>query len=253
MRYLLLMLLLLIATTSSRAAAQQEVVQVTAENVRLRAAASIEASILATLPKGAKLTVLGREGAWLQVRYADKSGFVRASLVSSGTPLPLPAPSAPVPTSPPAIRRENAPPTPPAPPQKEEARREPIQEERSSKKEPGTATLISVLVTGGGQIYAGDVTRGLMMLGGSFGAIVVGAALSHGPSCDSDFSCSSGSYAPLYLGALAGVGLWVYSIIDAAPTTRRMNARNGYRVSNLAPLFRPGPGGTTQIGLQVRF
>lgn len=33
-----------------------------------------------------------------------------------------------------------------------------------SRKDPGTATLISALVIGGGQMYAGDTTRGLLML-----------------------------------------------------------------------------------------
>jgi hypothetical protein len=103
-----------------------------------------------------------------------------------------------------------------------------IQQAQPSLKDPGTATILSVVITGAGQMYAGDVNRGLLMLGSAYGAIIAGAILSHGASCDfNPLECSKGSYAPLYVGALAAVGVWVYGIVDAAPTTRRMNAKRG--------------------------
>lgn len=241
-------LLILRLLSPSRLDAQQDIVQVTADNVRLRLFASIEAGIVATLSKGTRLTVLGREGAWIQVSYGDKKGFVRSNLVASATGSLSPLPVVPA-AAPPAERPKTAPvPVSVAPPS-EPARATPSavqQGDRPSAKEPGTATLISVLVTGGGQFYAGDTKRGLMMFGGSVGSLVAGAALS---GCGG-YSCN---LTPLYIGSLAAVGIWVYSIVDAAPTARRMNAKYGYKVSGLSPIINVGPGRTTQIGLQLRF
>lgn len=128
------------------------------------------------------------------------------------------------------------------------------QEAKPSMKEPGTATIISILIVGGGQIYAGETTRGLLMLGGAYGSIIAGAVLASSASCDFDsLSCDTGSLAPLYIGALAALGIYVYSIIDAAPSARRMNAKHGYKVSSLAPVMRGGPSRTSQFGLRVAF
>lgn len=128
----------------------------------------------------------------------------------------------------------------------------PMQAERPGRKDPGTATIISIIVIGGGQIYAGDIKRGLMMLGGAYGAIIVGVVASTSAGCDFD-SCHDGSYVPLYVGALAATAIWVYGIIDAAPTARRINAKNGYKESDVSPLFDAGPDGRSRVGVRVAF
>jgi len=130
-----------------------------------------------------------------------------------------------------------------------------VQDERPSRKDPGTATLMSLLVIGGGQIYAGDTKRGLIMLGGSYGALIAGVALSSSGSCDfyTTFTCSESSYAPLYVGVLAYLGIGVYSILDASPTAKRMNIRNGYKVNTITPLLQSGANGTQQLGLRIAF
>lgn len=224
------------------------------QSANLRATASVQSSVIVTLAKGAKLGVIGRDRGWLYVSYGDKRGFISSSLVmpSAGSPATQPPPAKPNYNAPisPTPAPSPAPAPPPVQQQPPPAEAAPW-EDRPSRKEPGTATLVSILVTGGGQMYAGDTKRGLMMLGGSFGAIIVGAALSSGVSCG-DYSCSS-SYTPLYLGALAAVGIWVYSIVDAAPTARRMNQRNGFRVGGLTPTVRSGATGTTHIGVQLSF
>lgn len=104
----------------------------------------------------------------------------------------------------------------------------PDQQPRPSPKDPGTATILSVVIIGAGQMYAGDISRGLLMLGGAYGSIIAGAILSSGAGCDlNDLTCDDGNHTPLYLGALAAVGIWVWGIVDAAPTTRRMNTARG--------------------------
>ena len=50
----------------------------------------------------------------------------------------------------------------------------PQDDNKPGKKDTGTATLISVLITGGGQIYTGETNRGLLLLGGGLGSVVVG-------------------------------------------------------------------------------
>lgn len=121
-----------------------------------------------------------------------------------------------------------------------------LAQDRPSKKEPGTATIISLLVVGGGQIYAGEINRGLLMLGSAYGSLVAGAVLS---SCD----YSDCNYTPLTIGALAALGIYVYSIVDAAPSARRMNAKHGYTESSVSSLMRAGPHGTAQMGLRIAF
>lgn len=124
-----------------------------------------------------------------------------------------------------------------------------VTQDQPSRKDPGTATIISILVVGGGQIYSGEINRGLLMLGSAYGAIIMGSVLS---SCDlSGFGGCN--YTPLYLGALGALGMYVYSIADAAPSARRMNARNGFTGGGVTSLMRAGPHGTTQVGLKVAF
>jgi hypothetical protein len=249
----LVLALALVPDLSAQQQPPQEEVQVVAQSARLRATASTQSAVVATAVRGTKLSVIGRDGGWLYVRFGEKRGFIAASLVIPITPTPTststapPRPAVPVaPTAPPP--QPQPPPVVQSPAPADRA----FYEDRPSRKEPGTATLVSVLITGGGQIYAGDTRRGLMMMAGSVGAVVTGSILSGGASCGIN-SCTSGSYTPLYLGALAAVGIWVYSIIDAAPTTRRMNARNGFQVARLAPMVGSEANGTSQFGLQLRF
>ena len=97
----------------------------------------------------------------------------------------------------------------------------------AEEKSVEIATLLSVLITGGGQIYAGEINRGLTLLGIGVGAIVA-----------TSLTNSTGL-------ALAGLGVylgtWVYGILDADDSVRRMNAANGFA---LAPVAVPGPAGS---------
>lgn len=135
---------------------------------------------------------------------------------------------------------------------------QPQQSVQSFPKDPGTATLISVLITGGGQMYSGEVGRGLAMLGIGTGAIIVGAVASSGPSCNYDgfdASCTDGNSAPLVVGALVAVGTWVYSIVDAGNSARRYNAARGIRTAlqTMEPRVRVGSNGRTNLGLSLTF
>jgi hypothetical protein len=129
-------------------------------------------------------------------------------------------------------------------------------------KDPGTSVLLSVLVPGGGQIYSGESTRGLTLLGVGLGGLVVGTAAtfsSVGASCDADsFSCSDDTnYLPMALGYLAYVGSWIYGIVDAGDSAHRVNAKRGlaFRGADVSvqPQVSPGRSGGTEVGLRFEF
>lgn len=126
-------------------------------------------------------------------------------------------------------------------------------------KDPGTATLMSVVVPGGGQLYSGDTRKGLTLLGVGLGGLTIGTMMSFssmGLSCG-DTSCESeGSALPAVLGYVAYLGSWVYGIMDASDSAHRMNAQRGLaRVIpvNVAPVVALDRSGGTQVGLTVRF
>lgn len=130
---------------------------------------------------------------------------------------------------------------------------------QAKPKEPGTATLISVLVTGGGQMYSDEVGRGMTMLGVSLGSIVLGAVASSPESCSYNSltgtaTCGGGSSAPLYIGMLVAAGTWVYSIMDAGPAARRYNTARGLQTAHRT--VRPTvllARERTGVGLALRF
>ncbi|HEX2209800.1 MAG TPA: hypothetical protein VHG93_19120 [Longimicrobium sp.] len=126
-------------------------------------------------------------------------------------------------------------------------------------KDPGTSTLLSVVVPGGGQIYSGETNKGLLLLGGGLGGLMLGVAMSAssvGVSCDDDFDCRDDTnYAPMALGYLAYFGTWVYGIIDADDSAHRMNSRRGLAQvlpGGVAPLVATSGDGT-RVGISLRF
>lgn len=77
-------------------------------------------------------------------------------------------------------------------------------------KDPAIAALISFLVIGGGQIYVGDITRGLIFLFGGYAVIIIGIF----------------ALAP-WFGYLAFLAIGVYNIYDAYSLAKKYNAQGG--------------------------
>jgi len=77
-------------------------------------------------------------------------------------------------------------------------------------KDPAIAALISFVILGGGQIYVGDITRGLIFLFAGYAAIFIGALLI--------------SWVIFWVGWLA-VG--IYSVYDAYNLAKKYNAQGG--------------------------
>ncbi len=131
----------------------------------------------------------------------------------------------------------------------------PFQAPKPGAKDEGTATILSIVIVGAGQMYAGDTKRGLLMLGGAYGAIIAGAIISTSASCSftDSLDCTDGSTVPLAIGALAALGIWIYGIVDAAPTTRRMNKARGLAYGPISPTVLVGRGGQVGLGVKVGF
>lgn len=110
--------------------------------------------------------------------------------------------------------------------------------EMANYKSPGTAQLISVIVTGGGHIYAGETGKGILLLGVAIGAPLAGlfiSAATVGTTCGVYGYCysSGGTLIPLYLGSALAVGAWIYGIIDSDDAAMRHNEQFGLYSSRI--------------------
>lgn len=89
---------------AERGADAQEVATITVERANVRATPAIDASIIATLPKGATLRVLERTETWAKIASGSVTGWVRANMLSAGRPqreATTSTPSTPTATTPP--------------------------------------------------------------------------------------------------------------------------------------------------------
>lgn len=78
--------LILAALLGADVAAGQELATITADRANVRATPSIDASIIATLPKGGTVRVLERAEAWTKVSAGTVTGWVRENMLSAGRP-----------------------------------------------------------------------------------------------------------------------------------------------------------------------
>lgn len=110
-------------------------------------------------------------------------------------------------------------------------------------KDPGIATIVSVLLPGGGQMYAGETTRGAMLLGIGMGGLIVGSA------------ASTTSTAPILAGSLLYLGTWIYGIMDASDSANRMNAKRGLAIGEVQvqPTVGVQREGGARVGVELRF
>lgn len=115
----------------------------------------------------------------------------------------------------------------------------------SGYKDPGIATIASVVVPGGGQMYSGEVKKGVMILGIGMAGVIVGTAM----------TMESTSAAPALAGWLVYLGAWGYGIMDASDSAERMNAKRGLAVGGVRvqPSVGVQPEGGARVGLELRF
>ena len=258
MRIMILTVLATLLLWSSASPAQERAT-VSADRANLRASASVEAAIVTTLSRGAVVTVVERSGGWARVSVGEKSGWMRSSLLAGGGAAAS-QPGSPRPAAEPP--RAVAPTPPPQPVYREpEQRQAPPRVAPAGYKDPGTATMIAIFVTGGGHIWSGDTKKGITYLAVGTGALVGGVVLSSAlvGSCDAYDVYYARCGSPLWPNLL-GFGVyttsWVMSLMDAGDSAERMNKARGYRTSALPrvmPEVSPGVGGRVNAGLRVSF
>ena len=118
--------------------------------------------------------------------------------------------------------------------------------EGAELKDPSTATLLSVFVTGLGHMYAGEPGMGVALLGVGVGAPAAGFALSSWElGCDR-YGCEvEQNLSPLYVGSAVGLVAWVIGVADAGDAASEHNEQLGI---TLAPT-REQPGLAVRVDL----
>ena len=115
-----------------------------------------------------------------------------------------------------------------------------------SYKDPMIARLFSVILTGGGHIYAGEVRKGLLLMGIGGGATALGLSVTLDQNDDCHPSDCPGptNFTPLYVGTAVGAAAWIYGIVDADNAVREYNQRLAVR-----PAYNQGTGLALRVGL----
>lgn len=114
-------------------------------------------------------------------------------------------------------------------------------------KSPVTAALYSVIFTGAGQMYAGKVGKGWVLLGllaveTTVGAIEAGNQVFCGPKT-TDFSLANGHSCDntgIILAGAAMLGTWGYSIFSAPGDAREYNENHRKHVAQIQPIIQLG-------------
>jgi hypothetical protein len=112
----------------------------------------------------------------------------------------------------------------------------------SLNKDPQLATVLSLIVPGGGHIYSGESVTGIAILGISIGAALLGTsiAIKKEQECidllvwsyeDNDCAGESVKYA--IAGYTASILAWLYGVTDGGNAARRFNKGKGITISAL--------------------
>jgi len=106
----------------------------------------------------------------------------------------------------------------------------------ADRKDPSTAVMMSLVAPGGGQLYAGELVKGTLMLVGGEGALITGWSTSRRERCI-HLDCSGTRWTNFYMGASAFLGIWFYSMMDAPRAARRYNAKADRTTARVEPII----------------
>ena len=109
-----------------------------------------------------------------------------------------------------------------------------------AENDPGVAVLYALLCPGCGHLYSGETAKGAIIATVSVGALFGGMAMwmnqeprvdcvtRHGtmPECRT----RGNDLTPVLVGSAIGLAGYLYGLIDAAPSARRMQARSGFEL-----------------------
>jgi hypothetical protein len=101
------------------------------------------------------------------------------------------------------------------------------------------AFALSALIAGGGQLYAGETKKGVVLTVMEVGGVGMTAAST---VVDGDASYGLAAY-----GIVAALGSWIYSMIDAPHAARRYNEKH----ARAQPVVGIEPGRAARLGVRV--
>jgi hypothetical protein len=219
-------------------------VRITATTANVRQGPGTNQEILGTVASGTILEVVRDAGPWYEVRLSQELGFkVRSGYVHSSTAEPVRVVARPQPPPAPAVIPQSAPVTVNREPQSARPQTGP------GYKDPTIGLLISIVIPGGGHLYAGETKKGGILLGTALGGTILGTAFAVGAA---ENGSAGGVSAALLVGWGLYLGSWIYGIVDSQDAVRRHNASLGYGyIDRITPIVSPGQRGTpTQLGLR---
>jgi hypothetical protein len=107
-----------------------------------------------------------------------------------------------------------------------------------------TAFVLSFLIAGGGQIYAGETKKGVLLMLAELGG--AGLIIHDLATCDEPLSVGCNKTKQV-AGAVLVLGSWIFSMVDAPGATRRYNEKYARR----QPLVGIEPGRPARFGVRV--
>ena len=203
------------------------------------------------LVSGAPTEGKGTRDTW-SIPLTVRAGMALVDLKAANADRLAPVVSASVPT-----RVAPAPPTVQASPPTANQQPQPAPSRSTSlaPKDGTTATLFSFLLTGGGQMYAGEPGKGFVLLGiGLGGAALAVSAASNVETCGYGSyydTCGEPDYGLVYVGLGVSAFSWVVSMVDASRAAHRYNVKHGINTADITPVISPARNGQTRVGLSL--
>jgi hypothetical protein len=111
-------------------------------------------------------------------------------------------------------------------------------------KSASTAFVLSFLIAGGGQLYAGETKKGVVLMATEL--VGAGLVVHELATCD-ELLTGGCDDVKLGLGAVLAVGSWVVSMVDAPGAARRYNEKHG----RAQPIVDIEPGLAARFGVRV--
>ncbi len=107
-----------------------------------------------------------------------------------------------------------------------------------------TAFVLSFLIAGGGQLYAGETKKGAVLM--TTELVGAGLVIHELATCD-ELLTEGCDNVKLGLGAVLALGSWIVSMVDAPGAARRYNEKHG----RAQPIVHIEPGRAARVGVRV--
>lgn len=135
-----------------------------------------------------------------------------------------------------------------------------------SEKDPAIALGFAMLCPGCGHLYSGETVKGAAIAAISIGSVATGFVIQMArmtaPIRECDLIANAGScqiraahpdLTPILVGGAIGLASYLYGLIDAGPSARRMNAANDGAFGAVRVRSRRAPDGSirTEFGIRL--